>query len=82
VKHEAHIRNFKLSIKIDGKVLVPPKSIVSPMNPEVLCEDVGKLKSSTNVKVGNLEEGRTAAQRRRQTAPSDKGFNESSAMKV
>ncbi|XP_039689694.1 uncharacterized protein [Medicago truncatula] len=43
VKHEAPVRNFKLSIKIDGKVLVPPKSIVSPMKPEVLCEDVSRV---------------------------------------
>ena len=86
-KHDAPVGKIKLCIKFDGKVVVPPQSIVAKMESEVLCEDEGRQKSSTNTKVENRAEGRTSAQievdkRKRKTSTSDKGVNKSSAMKV
>ncbi|XP_058734364.1 sister chromatid cohesion protein PDS5 homolog C-like isoform X2 [Vicia villosa] len=70
VKHEAPVRTIKLSIKFDGKVVVPPTPIVASTKSENFCEDEGR--SSSQIKVNK---------RRKQTATSDKGFNKSSAMK-
>jgi hypothetical protein len=85
--HEEPVRNIKLSIKFDGKIVVPPVSVVAKMESEVFCENEGKDKSSTDMKVENREEGRSSDhievnKRRRRTATSNKGFNKSSAMKV
>ncbi|KAK2432284.1 Tudor/PWWP/MBT superfamily protein [Trifolium repens] len=87
VTHEEPVRNIKLSIKFDGKIVVPPVSVVAKMESEVLCENEGKDKSSTDMKVENREEGRSSDhievnKRRRRTATSNKGFNKSSAMKA
>ncbi|MCI47404.1 sister chromatid cohesion PDS5-like protein, partial [Trifolium medium] len=76
-----------VSIKFDGKIVVPPVSIVAKMEPEVLCENEGKHKMSTDMKVENSEEGRLSDhvevnKRRRRTGTSNKVFNKSSAMKV
>jgi len=86
-KHEAPVGKIKLCIKFDGKVVVPPQSVVAKMESEVLCEDEGRHKSSTNTKVENRAEGRSSAQievdkRKRKTSTSDKGVNRSSAKKV
>ncbi|XP_050894158.1 sister chromatid cohesion protein PDS5 homolog D [Lathyrus oleraceus] len=70
VKHEAPVRTIKLSIKFDGKVVVPPTSIVASTNSEKFCDDEGRSASQIEVK-----------KRRRQTATSNKSFNKSSAMK-
>ncbi|WJX48637.1 hypothetical protein P8452_35175 [Trifolium repens] len=85
--HEEPVRNIKLSIKFDGKIVVPPVSVVAKMESEVFCENEGKDKSSTDMKVENREEGRSSDhievnKRRRRTATSNKGFNKSSAMKA
>ncbi|CAJ2656499.1 unnamed protein product [Trifolium pratense] len=85
VTHEEPVRNIKVSIKFDGKIVVPPVSIVAKMESEVLCENEGKHKLSTDMKVENREEGSDHIEvnkRRRRTATSNKGFNKSSAMKA
>ncbi|KEH28544.1 uncharacterized protein [Medicago truncatula] len=86
-KHEAPVGKIKLCIKFDGKVVVPPQSIVAKVESEVLCEDEKKHKSSTNTKVENRAEGGSSAQievdkRKRKTSTSDKGVNKSSAKKA
>ncbi|MCI24440.1 sister chromatid cohesion PDS5-like protein, partial [Trifolium medium] len=69
-----------------SKIVVPPVSIVAKMESEVPCENEGKHKLSTDMKVENREERLSdhieVNKRRRRTANSNKGFNKSSAMKA